>query len=84
MLVRIEGGTRALGVGWFEYRYADTKGEHVYVFSTLNGAIPKIGDSIDTATSTLVVNTKPIINNDPGFQVKSKRRDVWPIDSQDA
>ena len=82
MSLRIEGGCTSLGGNQWRYDWQDTKGWHSETFVSPEGVRPKIGDSI--FGGALVVNTKPIINNDPGFQTKGKRQDVWPIDNQDA
>lgn len=71
-----------MGGNQWRYDWQDTKGFHSEIFTAPEGVRPKIGDSI--FGGALVINTKSIINNDPGFQVKGKRQDVWPIDREDA
>lgn len=75
-VIRIDGGCTKLSNGMYEYIVADSAGVHHYFFSATQ--TPKLGDKIDTASGTLVPNTAPIINNDPGFQAKRKNSDTWP------
>jgi hypothetical protein len=75
-VIRIDNGTTKIGDINYYYDYTDNEGEHRVFFTS--ETVPKLGDSINTETGTLLPLTGFIINNDPGFQAKRKVEDVWP------
>lgn len=95
---RIDGGVRELPANRGYYVYTHTSHEYIGGIEIVffSEQVPKIGDQVVNGTLVprqTVPNPardvfqegwpKPIINNDPGFQVKSKRRDTWPRDRED-
>lgn len=58
------------------YEWEDNAGDHFVVFTATQR--PKIGDSIDTDTYTLVPLVGYIINNDPGMQKPCEDEGEWP------
>lgn len=75
-VIRIDNGTTKIGDINYYYDYTDNEGEHRVYFTSETA--PKLGDSINTETGTLIPLTGFIINNSPGMQGKHKVEDVWP------
>lgn len=71
----IENGCKHIN-GAFVYEYEDSAGVHTVTFSA--SQIPKIGDSINLDTFTLVPLVGYRINNDPGMQKKDVDEQEWP------
>lgn len=75
-VIRIDGGCSQIGINRWRYIVGDNEGTHIHEF-TFNG-VPKLGDSLDTASGVLTPLVGFLINNDPGFQAKRKVEEVWP------